>query len=151
MWVSRRTDYATRALLALSLDGGEAPLTIEELSRRTQVPPRMLEQVLPVMRRDGLVRAERGRLGGYRLNKRPEELTLERVVRLFEGQLAPISCATRRDPEPCPMEVGCSLRAVWIDLRDLILARLQATTFADLAAQAGGPWTALPPAVPDPV
>jgi Rrf2 family transcriptional regulator, cysteine metabolism repressor len=140
MWISRRTDYATRALLALSLaDGG--PLKLEELARRVAVPQSVLEQVMPVMRTAGLVRSERGPYGGYRLNKLPEEITLERVVRLFQGQLAPIGCATRHHPEPCPMTVGCTLRRVWQEVRDATIAILAATTFADLATEAGGPWT----------
>lgn len=140
MWVSRRTDYATRAVLALAISRREEPMNVAELSRRTQVASSMLEQVMPVLRRDGIVRSQRGRNGGYQLNHDPEDLTLERVVRLFEGQLAPIECATRNNPEPCPMDVGCSLRSVWEEVRDVVIERLEATTFADLAQGAGGAW-----------
>jgi Rrf2 family cysteine metabolism transcriptional repressor len=139
MWVSRRADYATRAVLALALaDGG--PMKLEDLARRTAVPQSVLEQVMPVMRTAGIVRSERGPYGGYRLNKLPEEITLERVVRLFQGQLAPIGCATRHHPEPCPMTVACSLRHVWEEIRDATIAILERTTFAELADRAGGPW-----------
>jgi Rrf2 family cysteine metabolism transcriptional repressor len=139
MWVSRRTDYATRALLALALEGG-GPLKLEEIARRTVVPQSVLEQVMPTMRTAGIVRSERGPSGGYRLNHLPEEITLERVVRLFQGPLAPISCATRHNPEPCPMTIGCSLRDVWEELRDATITLLGTVTFADLATDAGGPW-----------
>ena len=139
MWISRRTDYATRAVLALTLARG-GPLKIDEIAGRTAVPASVLEQVLPIMRNAGLVRSERGQGGGYRLNHPPEDITLERVVRLFQGQLAPIGCATRREPEPCLMTVGCTLRAVWEDVRDATIAILESVTFADLAANAGGPW-----------
>lgn len=139
MWVSRRTDYATRALLALVLaDGG--PLKLEEIARRTYAPASVLEQVMPVLRSAGLVRAERGRSGGYRLNHPPEAVSLERVVRLFEGQLAPIGCATRREPEPCPMTIACSLRETWEEIRDATIRILEGRTFADLARAAGGRW-----------
>ena len=121
MWVSRRTDYATRAILALSLEGG-GPLKLEELAQRTAVPQSVLEQVMPTMRTAGIVRSERGPSGGYRLNKQPEEITLERIVRLFQGPLAPISCATRHNPEPCPMTVGCTLRDVWEEVRDATIS-----------------------------
>jgi Rrf2 family cysteine metabolism transcriptional repressor len=139
MWVSRRTDYATRALLALSLDGDE-PMKLEELSRRTGAPQSVLEQVMPVMRSAGLIRSERGPAGGYRLNKPPEEITLERVVRLFQGQLAPIGYATRRSPDSAPKFVADSLRDVWSEVRDATIEILEHTTFADLAQQAGGRW-----------
>jgi Rrf2 family protein len=137
--VSRRTDYATRAILALALEGG-GPLKLDELARRTAVPPSVLEQVMPTMRTAGIVRSERGPGGGYRLNKAPEEITLERIVRLFQGQLAPIGCATRHNPEPCPMTVGCTLREVWAEIRDATISLLGGVTFAELAARAGGPW-----------
>ncbi|MEZ5102442.1 MAG: Rrf2 family transcriptional regulator [Thermoleophilia bacterium] len=139
MWVSRRTDYATRALLALAIaDGG--PLKLEEIAGRVQVPQSVLEQVMPTLRKAGLVRSERGPAGGYRLNKPAEEITLERVVRLLEGQLAPIGCATRREPEPCPMTIGCTLRGVWEEVRDATISLLESRTLADLARDAGGAW-----------
>jgi Rrf2 family protein len=95
------------------------------------------------------VRSELGRHGGYRLNKSPGEITMERVVRLFQGQLAPIGCATRRDPEPCPMLPGCALQLVWQQVRDATIEILAGTTFADLAARASGPWrAATPPGAP---
>lgn len=139
MWVSRRTDYATRAVLTLALEGGDS-LKLEQIAARTAAPSSVLEQVMPALRNAGIIRSERGPHGGYRLNHPPEEITLERIVRLFEGQLAPIGCATRRDPEPCPMTVGCSLRTVWEEVRDATITMLGETTFADLAARAAGPW-----------
>ena len=107
------------------------------------------------MRTAGIVRSERGQAGGYRLNKDPEEITLERVVRLFQGPLAPISCATRHNPEPCPMTIGCTLRDVWEEVRDATISLLGGVTFADLAARAGGPGSTRrlvrrPPSSPSP-
>jgi Rrf2 family transcriptional regulator, cysteine metabolism repressor len=139
MWISRRTDYATRALLALALDDGES-MKLEKLAHRTGAPQSVLEQVMPVMRSAGIVRSERGPTGGYRLNKSPEEITLERVVRLFQGQLAPIGYATRRSPDSAPKFVADSLREVWGEVRDSTIEILDRTTFADLAKQAGGRW-----------
>ena len=136
MWVSRRTDYATRAVLALSLaDGG--PLKLEQLAETTEAPRSVLEQVMPVLRAAGVVRSTRGPEGGYRLNNPPEQITLERVVRLFEGQLAPIGYATRHNPDPCP-EIALPLRDTWAEVRDATIEILAATTFADLAARARG-------------
>jgi Rrf2 family cysteine metabolism transcriptional repressor len=139
MWVSRRTDYATRALLALALDGG-GPMKLEELAHRTRAPQSVLEQLMPTMRTAGIVRSERGPAGGYRLNKTPEEITLERVVRLFQGQLAPIGYATRSHPDTCPKFVADSLRDTWGEVRDATIEILEQTTFADLAKRAGGRW-----------
>jgi Rrf2 family cysteine metabolism transcriptional repressor len=139
MWISRRTDYATRALLALALDD-DGSMKLEELAQRTGAPQSVLEQVMPVMRSAGLIRSERGPSGGYRLNKPPDEITLERVVRLFQGQLAPIGYATRRSPDSAPKFVADSLRGTWSDVRDATIEILEQTTFADLAERAGGSW-----------
>lgn len=135
MWVSRRTDYATRALLVLTLEGG-GPMKLDEIARRAEIPVSVLEQVMPVLRTAGVVRSERGPSGGHRLNKLPGELTLERIVRLFQGQLAPIGYATRKNPDPCPEFVASSLREAWVEVRDATIEILGRTTFADLAERA---------------
>jgi Rrf2 family cysteine metabolism transcriptional repressor len=135
MWVSKRTDYATRAVLALALADGQEAVKLEDLAQRTEVPASVLEQVMPTLRSAGIVRSERGAHGGYRLNKAPAEITLERVVRLFQGPLAPIGYATRRSPDPCPDLVARSLRPVWADVRDATIDILERTTFAELAAR----------------
>ena len=115
-------------------------MKLEELARRTGAPQSVLEQVMPVLRSAGIVRSERGPAGGYRLNKEPEEITLERVVRLFQGQLAPIGYATRRHPDAAPKFVADSLRPAWSEVRDATIDILDRTTFADLAERAGGKW-----------
>jgi Rrf2 family cysteine metabolism transcriptional repressor len=135
MWVSRRTDYATRAILALAVAGG-GPLKLSDIAEAVDAPRSVLEQVMPTLRTAGLVRAERGPAGGYRLNRPAEEITLERVVRLFQGQLAPIGYATRRNPDPAPPLVDRSLRPVWEDVRDATIDILARTTFAELAKRA---------------
>jgi Rrf2 family protein len=140
MWITRRTDYATRAVLALALADDGRPRKIHDIAEATSTPVNVLEQLLPQLRSAGIVRSERGPSGGYRLNHPAAEITLGKVVRLIQGPLAPISCATRNEPEFCPMEIGCSLRSVWTDVRDATIAILDATTFADLAERAGGRW-----------
>jgi Rrf2 family protein len=141
MWITAKTDYATRAVLALAIAGvTHEPLKLSEIAERTAVPPSYLEQIMAQLRGAGIVRSERGPSGGYRLNHAPEDITLERVVRVFQGQLAPIACATRSSPEPCPMEVACSLKGVWQEVRDATIAILEKVDFATLAKRAGGAW-----------
>jgi Rrf2 family protein len=132
MWVSKRTDYATRAVLALAVaDGG--PLKLDDIAEAAEAPRSVLEQVMPTLRTAGIVRSMRGPGGGYSLNRAPDEIILERVVRLFQGQLAPIGYATRRHPDPSPPLVSASLRPVWEEVRDATISILESTTFADLA------------------
>jgi Rrf2 family cysteine metabolism transcriptional repressor len=135
MWVTRRTDYATRAVLALAIADG-ASLNLEQIAQLTDAPRSVLEQVMPTLRAAGLVRSVVGRGGGYRLNRAPQDITLERVVRVFQGQLAPIAYATRRNPEPCPEIVRRSLREAWVEVRDVTIDVLHRITFADLAEAA---------------
>jgi Rrf2 family transcriptional regulator, cysteine metabolism repressor len=139
MWITRKTDYATRAVLALALAPG-APLKMHDIAQRTHIPESLLEQIMTQLRGAGIVRSERGPHGGYRLNHSPADITLERVVRLFQGPLAPIGCATRSEPEPCPMEIGCTMLDTWREVRDATISILERTTFADLASKARGPW-----------
>ena len=134
MWVTRRTDYATRAVLALAI--AERSLKLDEIAELTDSPRSVLEQVMPTLRTAGIVRSVRGPGGGYMLNRAAEDVTLERVVRLFQGQLAPIGYATRRNPDPCPELVAASLREVWVDVRDATIDLLSRVTFADLAERA---------------
>jgi Rrf2 family protein len=140
MWITRRTDYATRAVLALALADDDRPRKIHELAAHTATPVSVLEQLLPQLRGAGIVRSERGPSGGYRLNHPAEEITLGKVVRVVQGPLAPISCATRSEPEPCPMEIGCTLRDKWTEVRDATIAILDETNFAELAERSGGRW-----------
>ncbi|MGZ5383393.1 MAG: RrF2 family transcriptional regulator [Acidimicrobiia bacterium] len=142
MWITRKTDYATRALLVLSLVTGDRLLKLKEISARAEVPISFLEQIMPQLRGAGLVRSVRGPAGGYRLNHSPADITLDRVVRIFQGPVAPIACATRSEPEPCPMEMGCSLRGTWQEIRDATIEILERTTFAALAERADAVWLA---------
>lgn len=146
MWITAKTDYATRAILAMALAGdGAGPMKLVEIAERAAIPPSYLEQIMSQLRGAGIVRSERGPSGGYRLNHPPREITLERVVRVFQGQLAPIACATRSSPEPCPMDDGCSLREVWQRVRDATIEILEDVDFGTLAARAGARWTDPPP------
>ena len=134
MWISKRTDYATRAVLALAME--ERGLKLNEIAERVDAPRSVLEQVMPTLRTAGVVRSMRGPGGGYTLNRPAGEITLERVVRLFQGQLAPIGYATRSHPDECPPMVASSLREVWVDVRDATIAILADVTFAELADRA---------------
>jgi Rrf2 family protein len=140
MWITRKTDYATRAVLAMALSPSTS-LKMADIAARTHTPESILEQIMSQLRGAGIVRSERGPNGGYRLNHSPDEISLDRIVRLFQGPLAPIACATRSEPEPCPMEVGCGMLDTWREVRDATIAILERTTFEHLATRARGPWT----------
>lgn len=68
-----------------------------------------------------------------------EDVTLERVVRILQGPLAPIACATRGEPEPCTLADVCGLQETWAEVRDATIAILERTTLASLAERSSGP------------
>ena len=138
MKLSTRGAYASRILLELSTAEGPRPLSVHELSARTAIPAKYLEQIMMRLRSAGIVRAERGVHGGYSLARRPESVTVGEVVRLMDGPLAPTACASKTAHAPCPSyrcpsEELCVLRGLWLEVRDAIAGVLDRTTFADLA------------------
>src|SRR5271155_2220071 len=101
MKLSVRGEYALRALLVLGLKYGEAVVQIKTISREQNIPKRFLEQILNDLKLAGIVRSTRGVKGGYRLARRPEEITMAAIVRHVEGALAPVSCVSERFYEKC--------------------------------------------------
>ena len=137
MKLSTRGDYATRALLELSLLEGRA-LSVHELSERTRISPKYLEQIMMRLRTANSVRSHRGINGGYELARPCRDITVGEVVRLMDGPLAPSPCASESAHVPCPAyrcptEAGCVLRSLWADVREAIADVLDRTTFGQLA------------------
>ena len=114
MRVSKRTDYALRALFTLVDHFGGAPIPIRELARRNDVPKRFLEQILLDCKKQGWVSSEAGIRGGYVLAKNPAKITMGEVVRHFDGILAPIDCVSVAGYKRCSQEPVCRFRRVFL-------------------------------------
>jgi Rrf2 family protein len=98
------------------------------------IPWKFLEGIMPDLRRAGLVVSLRGKQGGYRLAKAPEDITFGEIMRVTDGPLALIACASRKFYEACqdcPDEAACVLRQVIINARNEVSAILDRTTLAD--------------------
>lgn len=137
MKLSTRGDFATRVLLELAAGEGPHALSVHELSRRTGISAKYMEQIMMRLRAANFVRSTRGAHGGYELAKPAEDLTVGEVVRLMDGPLAPSPCASQSAHVPCPSyrcptEEFCVLRGLWLDVRDAISEVLDGTTFAEL-------------------
>ena len=132
--ISSRARYATRALLDLSLRGGETTL-IQGIAERQNIPLKFLQQILVSLKAAGFVASRKGPGGGYSLAKKPESITLGAVIRATDGMLAPISCVSVNAHAECgcPCPETCALRAKFKDVRDAMAAILDRTTFAELA------------------
>lgn len=99
------------------------------------IPKRFLEQILLGLKGRGLVESKKGRGGGYSLARPPEEVTLGAVIRLIEGPLAPIPCASEtafRKCDACVDVATCGTRMVMRDVRNAISAVLDKTTLAEV-------------------
>jgi Rrf2 family iron-sulfur cluster assembly transcriptional regulator len=124
----------------MALAAADGQLTVRELAEREALPEPTVAKVVHRLRRAGLVRAERGRNGGYSLARPADELTLAAVLEPFDSSLADGSfCRTMsRDGTPCTHLSRCGLRPIWRNLTELIGDFLSGITLADLLADRGG-------------
>jgi Rrf2 family protein len=134
MRLSLRGEYALRALLILGLNYDQPLVRIQSISDQQNIPKRFLEQILNDLKSAGIVQSKRGVAGGYRLAKRPEEITLAAVVRHIEGALAPVSCVSEQFYEKCscPDESRCAIRSVMKEVRDAVVRIAERVTIAEL-------------------
>lgn len=134
--LTMKTRYALKALGILSERGPQQATLIAEMAEQEAIPRKFLEAILRELRQHGLLLAQRGRGGGYRLRKPPEEIALADVIRALDGPLAPVPCLSRtaygRCAE-CKSEHTCGVRLVLKDLHDATSKVLENTTLADLA------------------
>jgi Rrf2 family protein len=133
MRISRRTDYALRALFTLVDHFSGAPIPIRELARRNDVPKRFLEQIMLQLKAQGWVDSVAGIRGGYVLAKKPEKITMGEVVRHFDGILAPIDCVSVAGYQRCSQESVCRFRRVFLDARNYVAGIMDRSTLADVA------------------
>lgn len=133
MRISKRTDYALRALFTLVDHYGGVPIPIRELARRNDVPKRFLEQIMLDLKAQGWVDSSAGVRGGYFLAKRPERITLGEIVRHFDGILAPIDCVSVTGYQRCNQEPVCRFRRVFFDARNYVAGLMDHATLAQVA------------------
>lgn len=131
MRLSRKSDYALRALVTLAEQPGRT-ISIRELSEVNDVPRRFLEHIMLEMKSHGIVRSIAGRVGGFELAMAPEHVSMGRIVRLFDEMLAPIPCVSASHYEPCSQESVCRFRRVLLDIRNYTSKRMEEATLAML-------------------
>src|SRR3954466_4069580 len=134
MKLSLRGEYALRALLVLGLNYSESVVRIHTICEQQNIPKRLLEQILNDLKSAGVVQSKRGVAGGYRLARRPEEISLAVIIRHLEGALAPVSCVSQRFYEKCscPDESRCAIRSVMKEVREAVVRIAERLTIADL-------------------
>lgn len=133
--LSKRTQYSLRALYALARNHGRGPTLIATLAHEEAIPKKFLEQILLALKNAGLVDSKKGKGGGYTLARPPAQITLASVIRMIEGPLAPLPCASEtrfRKCEECVDIETCGTRIVMRDVRDAVARILDSTTLANV-------------------
>ena len=144
--LSQKTRYALKALLELAALPAGATLSSAAISARRTIPVKFLEAILVELKRDGLVRGQRGRSGGYQLARSAEDISFGSVVRLMEGPLALLPCVSvtqYRRCADCADARTCELKKLFRVLRDSTAAILDGWTLADARGKTGPPATRL--------
>ncbi len=121
--LSKKTQYSLRALYALTRHYGQGPTLIQDMSEHESIPKKFLEQILLTLKGFGLVHSKKGKGGGYALAQPPKLIMLGPVVRMMEGPLAPLPCASEtryKKCDECPDAETCATRIVMREVRDAI-------------------------------
>jgi Rrf2 family protein len=128
--ISKRTQYGLKAMQILARRYREGPIMIGSIAREESIPLKFLE-----LKSHGLLESKLGRKGGYRLSRPPSSVTVGSIIRMMEGPLAPIPCASETAYRPCDeckdIE-SCGTRIIMREVRDAISDVLDRTTLADL-------------------
>lgn len=132
--LTKRADYAIRAMIALARMDGEGPLSARRIAVEMGIPARFLPQVMADLGRAGLVRAEPGRNGGHRLSRPADDIDLLEIIEAVEGDSRRRTCILRGGP--CNAFGQCDVHAVFSAAQEAMLATLAE---ADLATVAGPP------------
>ena len=131
--LSKRTQYSLRALYALTRAYGAGPQLITNLAHDETIPKKFLEQILVALKSGGFVASKKGKGGGYTLVQPPERITIGSVIRMVEGPLAPLPCASEtrfRKCDECVDVETCGTRMVMREVRDAMSKILDSTTLA---------------------
>ena len=143
--LTKRGDYAVRAMLALTRGAGNGLLSARRISDAMDIPVRFLPQVLADLLRAGLIEAAPGRAGGYRLSRDPEALTLLEVIEAVEGDSRRVSCVLRGGP--CGKDGFCDVHHVFFEGQEALRGTFARSSMADLARH-GLPTAEVPGSVP---
>jgi Rrf2 family protein len=131
--ISKKTKYCLRALYSLARNYGHGPMLVQKIADDEAIPKKFLELILLSAKAGGLVDSKPGRGGGYHLTKSPDEITVGQVIRLMEGPLAPLPCASEsafRRCEECVDEKTCGTRLVMRKVRNATAEILDQTTLS---------------------
>lgn len=131
MMVSTRGRYALRVMIDLAEHEDGSYTAMKEVAQRQDISLKYLEKILPLLVGAHLVEGVHGKGGGYRLTRTPDQYRVGEILRLTEGDLAPVSCL-ECSAEPCANSASCRTFPLWNELNNRINEYLDSVTIADL-------------------
>ena len=144
--LSQKARYALRALIELARAGPETQLTAGEIASRADAPRKFLEAILLELARRHVIISRRGKFGGYALAHPPAEVSFAEVIRVIDGPLALVPCASQtafRKCDDCESLETCSLRPALLMARDATASVLEGYTLADAMIRGAAPLEAV--------
>lgn len=131
MMVSSRGRYALRVMIDLAEQQTDRYIPMKEVAQRQGISLKYLEQILPVLAKNGCIEGVHGKGGGYKLTRDPKDYTVGEILRLTEGDLAPVSCL-ECGAEPCQRAGECRTIDMWNRFHALSNEFFDGITIAEL-------------------
>jgi len=133
--LTKKTKYAIHALTFLAKKERSKPQLIATISEETHSPRKFLEAILLDLKKNGILGSKMGKGGGYYLIKDAQEIKLSTILRLFDGPIAYVPCASLNyyeKCEECEDEENCGLHRIMVDVRDETLKLLENKSIQDI-------------------
>lgn len=132
--LSKKTQYALKALSYLKEHYGEGPVLIADIAKEKKIPIKFLEAILLELKHAEILDSKKGKGGGYFLKEHPKKTAVAKIIRLVEGPIALIPCVSLNFYERCKDcdEKTCSINEVMVLVRDATLKVLEKKTLADI-------------------
>ena len=134
MIVSTRGRSALRVLLDLAEHRSAAYIPMKDVTARQGISQKYIEQIMPVLVKAGFVEGVHGKGGGYRLARAPEDCPVGEILRLTEGDLAPVACLSC-GAAPCERSADCRTIGMWTRFNEITNEYFDAISLADLLRQ----------------
>ena len=132
MRITKKNQYALRAIFELSRQKGKGPIKILSVAEAQNIPVRFLEVILGQLKSSGLVKSKRGFYGGYELIPPPEEITVGKIMRFMQRDQDASECFALVRENNCPFIGSCSFYPMWKKVKDAIFKVYDETTIQDL-------------------
>ena len=132
--LSKKSQYAFKALTYLSEKFNEGPVLISEIAAKKKIPIKFLESILLELKKADILDSKKGKGGGYFLKQKPEKVKVSTVIRLINGPIAMLPCVSLYFYERCSNcnEKHCALHDMMIEVRDATLNVVENRTLRDL-------------------